>query len=346
MGQNIFQTTGVSSQFLFQTFRACQELGARKPVLLSALNLTERQLRDPQAIFDSEAITVLCQATAQELGRENIYRDIGYGIVPSGFSDIGYGAMFGDTVGDVLKAAATAMDFGINRPMFRWEQSESACRLLWDSASPVSQHLLSIIFATLSHIGTAVTGEDLTPVKAVYFARRQHWDGDDPETAENHWPQETWFFNQTETYLDLHRHVVDLPNPFRNPVVVGAMEDQLNRFQFAEGGRSSLVNRCYYYLLPLLDKSGLGIDATAETFGMAERTLRRKFVSEGTSFRRILEQVRRDTCQLYFLEGSRSLSEIATKLGYSELSALTRAYTAWYGRAPSRDMAAHIALAA
>jgi AraC-like DNA-binding protein len=79
---------------------------------------------------------------------------------------------------------------------------------------------------------------------------------------------------------------------------------------------------------------------------MAERTLRRKLVAENTSFRNILEKARRDACRLYFLEGTRSLSEIAAKLGYSELSAFTRAYTAWYGHPPSRDMAAISAIAA
>tara|TARA_R110000772_G_scaffold63045_4_gene141341 strand:+ start:1387 stop:2427 length:1041 start_codon:yes stop_codon:yes gene_type:complete len=346
MGQHVFQNISVSSQFLFQVFRSCQELGARKPVLLSALDLTDSHLRDPQARFDNKAITALCQATSRELGRDNILRDVGGGIVPTGFSDIGYRAMFEKTVGDVLQAAAVAMDFGVNRPLLRWEKSASACRLIWDSDSSTSRDLISLIFTTLSRIGNAVTSDDLTPIKAVCFAHREHWNCNGSERAENQPLTAPCFFDQSETYLELHKAIVDLPNPFGNPKVVGAGQHQLNRFQIKPGEPASLRNLSYNYLLYLLDKSGLSLDAAAETFGIAERTLRRKLVAEGTSFRRILEQVRRDTCQLYFLEGTRSLSEIATKLGYSELSAFTRAYTAWYGRSPSRDMAAHIVLAA
>ena len=82
------------------------------------------------------------------------------------------------------------------------------------------------------------------------------------------------------------------------------------------------------------------------TFGMAERTLRRKLGAKGLSYRQLLEQVRRDTCHLYFLEGTRKLSEISAKLGYSELSAFTRAYTGWYGHPPSQDSGMSTALAA
>lgn len=346
MGHNSLENNSVSSQFLFQVFRSCQELGARKPVLLSALNLTDSHLRDPQARFGREAITALCQATGQELRQENMFSDIGRGMIPAGFSDIGYAAMFGETVGDVLKAAVVAMDIGVNGPLLRWEESALTCRLIWDSNSNASSDLISLIFSTLAHISSAVTNDDMPSIKAACFAYREPRSCDGSLTLENNPLKIPCFFNQPETFLELHKHIVDLPNPFHNLMVVRAGQDQLNRLQIEGGGPVSLVSLSYNYLFHLLDKSGLSLDAAAETFGMAERTLRRKLFAEGASFRQILEQVRRDTCQLYFIEGTRSLSEIATKLGYSELSAFTRAYTAWHGRSPSRDMAAHIALAA
>lgn len=82
---------------------------------------------------------------------------------------------------------------------------------------------------------------------------------------------------------------------------------------------------CYDYLAYLLDKSRPNLHSAAETLAMAERTLRCKLVAEGTSFWQVLEFVRRDVCQLYFLEGTHELSDISTRLGYSELSAFTLA---------------------
>lgn len=346
MGQVNSDNISVSSQFLFQVFRSCQELGARKPVLLSALDIADSQLRDPQSWFGSDSISILCQATAQELQRENVTLDIGMGMAPTGFSDIGYAAMFGETVGDVMQAAATAMDFGADQPILRWEQSASTCRLIWDTRVDAPNELTGLIFSTLFQIGRTVTNGGLQPIKAICSSNRQPRKCDGFLTIENDKPGVPCYYNQMETFLELRRDIVDLANPFGNRTVERAGQDQLNRFQIDRTEPVSLARLSYNYLFHLLDKSGLSLDAAAETFGMAERTLRRKLVAEGASFRQILEQVRRDVCRLYFLEGTRSLSEIATKLGYSELSAFTRAYTAWHGRSPSRDMAAQIAFAA
>ena len=74
----------------------------------------------------------------------------------------------------------------------------------------------------------------------------------------------------------------------------------------------------------------------AASFGMSERTLRRKLVNEGMSFRDLLDFVRNDLCTLYFMEDARSLGEIALLLGYSDLSAFTRANKNWTGTPPSR----------
>ncbi len=345
MGRLNIDDTSVSSQLLFQVFRSCQELGARKPVLLSALDLTDAQLRDPRARFSARAITTLSETAAQELGRDDIFADIGRAMTPTGFSDVCYTAMFEETVGDVLQAAAAAMLAGTDKPLLRWEQSESVCRLIADSNSCVTNELIFIIFSALSYIGQIVTDGSVQLVKSASFTYRTSFDRNASMTLVKDDDRPVpCLFNQPDTYLELHKQVLDLPNPFANRNLVNMGQQQLNRFQVNGAKSVTLASLSYNYLFYLLDKSGLSLDAAAETFGIAERTLRRKLAAEGASFRQILEQVRRDTCQLYFLEGTRSLSDIATKLGYSELSAFTRAYTAWHGRSPSRDMAAQIAV--
>lgn len=346
MGQASLDNISVSSQFLFQVFRSCQELGARKPVLLSALNLVDSRLRDPHAKFDTAALTALCEATARELGQENIFPKIGSGMTPTGFSDNGYAAMFEETIGDVLQAFAMTIDYGTDKPVLQWQRSESDCRLIWNSDYPAAYDMTSVIFSLLFEVGATLTKGGLSPIKAAYFRHREPRNLDGFATTENHPLNIPCLFNQSVTGLEIHPHVVDLPNPFGNRMIARVSQHQLNGLDIDRDAPLPLTSISYSYLFGLLDKSGLSLDAAAETFGMAERTLRRKLVAEGASFRQILEQVRKDACRLYFLEGTRSLSEIATKLGYSELSAFTRAYTSWHGRSPSRDLAAHIALAA
>ena len=63
----------------------------------------------------------------------------------------------------------------------------------------------------------------------------------------------------------------------------------------------------------------------------------RKLVEEGHPFRQLLDRVRQDVCALYQMDGTRSLSEIALLLGFSDLSAFSRSYKRWHGVAPSLD---------
>lgn len=354
-------------------------MGARKPVLLSALDLADADLRDPRNTFSAKAITALYQVTGQELERDNIFLGVGRRLIPTGFSDIGYGAMFEETVGDVLKAAAAAIESGFNGPLLRWEESASSCRLVVNPDCNIARDLVFIIFSALSHIGDSLLGGGLLggglrgggarqgradtgsgsgtdtgtgknaandyshPVKSAFFKSRRPCNCEGFSLLSS---GPALLFDQSETSLEWHRDVMNLPNPYANREVVRAVQIHSSR-QLAGGNKADSLSRLSYtYLFPLLDRSGLSIDAAAETFGMAERTLRRKLAAEGASFRQILEQVRRNTCQLYFLEGTRSLSEIATKLGYSELSAFTRAYTAWHGHPPSQGKTAEIAVAA
>ncbi|MEW4468420.1 helix-turn-helix domain-containing protein [Parasphingorhabdus sp. JC815] len=324
-------------------------MGARKPVLLSALNKTETHLRCPQSKFPAQSVSTLCQATAQELDQDNIYLDIGRGITPSGFSDIGYAALFEDTVGGVLQSAVSAVNNGFSQPLLEWKQSPATCRLLVDPALKAPNDFISIIFCQLFHIGGLVAQGNKQHAALARFQFKQprgcSVTRNNTRAASDN-GEKPCLFGQSETSLEWQRSFLDLPNPLANRQVVQAADYQSRTYMLNDDEPASLSRLSYHYLFHLLDRSGLSIDAAAETFGMAERTLRRKLAMEGASFRQILEQVRRNTCQLYFLEGTRSLSEIATKLGYSELSAFTRAYTAWHGRSPSRGMALKVAVAA
>ncbi|HEY9091485.1 helix-turn-helix domain-containing protein [Parasphingorhabdus sp.] len=327
-------------------------------MLLSAIGLNDADLRDPRNQFSARNIATLYHATAKELKRENIIREIGRGMMPTGFSDIGHAAMFEESLGGVMQAAVAAIDSSFNVPLLSWEQTETSCRLVVNPDHNISSDLVFIIFAALAHMAGTVIGEIRTngqaarmasypqPLKTALFRSRppRHCDGFF-KSAGGLPDGPVFLFEQSENSLELHHDIMALANPFANREVVYAANSHAKRY-LADASESVSLNRlCYTYLFPLLDRSGLSIDAAAETFGMAERTLRRKLAAEGASFRQILEQVRRNSCQLYFLEGTRSLSEIATKLGYSELSAFTRAYTAWYGHSPSQGMAEEVAVA-
>jgi AraC-like DNA-binding protein len=74
---------------------------------------------------------------------------------------------------------------------------------------------------------------------------------------------------------------------------------------------------------------------TASALGIHARTLQRRLKSEGTSFEKIKDDVRRALAESLLVQPSVSLSHIASLLDYADSSAFSRSCRRWFGEAPS-----------
>jgi len=68
---------------------------------------------------------------------------------------------------------------------------------------------------------------------------------------------------------------------------------------------------------------------------LSVRSLQRKLALEGTSFRKILDNVRQEEAERLLKLKQISISEIAFRLGYAEQAIFTRSVYRWYGHSPS-----------
>lgn len=73
----------------------------------------------------------------------------------------------------------------------------------------------------------------------------------------------------------------------------------------------------------------------AGQLGIHERTLHRRLKIHGTSFSYELEQIRFTISQQLLTETNESLTNIALALGYSNVSAFSRAFRQWSGKSPA-----------
>jgi AraC-like DNA-binding protein len=68
---------------------------------------------------------------------------------------------------------------------------------------------------------------------------------------------------------------------------------------------------------------------------MSVRTLNRGLAAEGTTYREVLEQIRRELASRHLANAQSSIGEVAFLLGFSELSAFHRAFKRWTGQTPA-----------
>lgn len=72
----------------------------------------------------------------------------------------------------------------------------------------------------------------------------------------------------------------------------------------------------------------------AKRLGKSDRTLRRDLKAEGVTFRQLVDQVRCTRAKELLASPQASLAEVAYVLGFSEVSAMSRAFKRWAGMGP------------
>ncbi|WP_137152095.1 AraC family transcriptional regulator [Devosia sp. FKR38] len=76
------------------------------------------------------------------------------------------------------------------------------------------------------------------------------------------------------------------------------------------------------------------LPTVAAALGLGERTLRRRLAEHGTSFRLLLDELRRDLALRALADESRTVEEIAFALGFSEAANFRHAFRRWTAAAP------------
>ena len=73
----------------------------------------------------------------------------------------------------------------------------------------------------------------------------------------------------------------------------------------------------------------------AEDLYMSQRSLQRRLREEGTTYKELLNETRRDLAAQYIKVSGVSINEITYLLGFSEPSNFSRAFKRWTGVSPS-----------
>ena len=127
--------------------------------------------------------------------------------------------------------------------------------------------------------------------------------------------------------------VLDLPLPQANELTAQQCEEQCRALlerRTKRGGVARQVRNC------LIPASGNipTLEQVARGLHVSPRTLRRQLAQEGTSFRSLVTEVRLTLAEEYLSGGAMPVGEVATRLGYSDASSFTRAFTRQHGLPP------------
>lgn len=128
----------------------------------------------------------------------------------------------------------------------------------------------------------------------------------------------------------------DATKPFLtvNDAMWSIFEPELNKRLQALTPEAPFRERVRACLIEILAGGQTSMDDVASRLAVSSRTLQRRLQAEGTSFQKVLDDLREELARYYLTTSDYSSGQIAFLLGYEEPNSFYRSFRAWTGQTP------------
>ncbi len=141
-------------------------------------------------------------------------------------------------------------------------------------------------------------------------------------------------FNRETTALVFHRSELETPIVYSNPDILHIFEKHAENLLERLGRKKVYTRETGQLIVENLKGSAPNIKELSAKMAMSVRSLQLKLRGEGTTYTKIVENVRKELAQSYLSEGNHSVAEISFLLGYSEPCVFSRVFKNWVGATP------------
>jgi AraC-like DNA-binding protein len=133
--------------------------------------------------------------------------------------------------------------------------------------------------------------------------------------------------------------VLAAPMPGAAPHRLAALRAELHA-RVAAAAPADFTGRVTSAIREALAEGDAGIARVASRLGFSRAGLYRRLAAQGMDFSALTQSVRREMAEMYVAQPGIAFTDVALLLGYSELSAFSRAFARWTGLSPARYRAA------
>lgn len=141
-------------------------------------------------------------------------------------------------------------------------------------------------------------------------------------------------FSQPTTFLQFPLSYLSMPLRQPDAVLLNILEMQANQALALLPRNDVFLQEVRRLLVRLCREGAPTLEQVAEALYLTPRTLQRRLAEHEMRFQVLLDEVRLQLCEQYLQDDRLQLTDIAALLGYSDQSALTRAYRRWTGHTP------------
>ena len=316
----------------WKVLESAERAGADRARLMSRVGLDPDRLRDPEAHIPLATHHELWELAVEEASERALPLLVAEACEPATFNVLGYACMTAATAREALDRLTRFLSLFLQGETLTLERGDDV-RLVLHQTAP-------------KRLGRELSAES-TLAKIVLTIRTLLGDAT--------WsPSEVTFAHPAPSDTSHHARLFRCPVRFGAPRTELAIQNALLDRPLAKSdpGLSSFFER---HAETILERMGARADATAKVrravseavhggevsettvakrLGWSERTLRRRLGEEGTSFRQVLDDVRRELAQGWLVQSEMAIGEVAFLLGFSESSNFHRAFKRWTGQTP------------
>jgi AraC-like DNA-binding protein len=209
-------------------------------------------------------------------------------------------------------------------------EHEAAIRYGRVGGWPHCSYGIECLFGSLVRLGKLISPD--LPVLGVHFAHAAHGDicvyrafFGCPVT-----------FDAPHCEVVLRRAAIDVPVPTADPVLSRVLEEHLTHVLEHLPTEDAFVQRARRLLGDALQQqTDISLEQLARALHMGERTLRRRLEDHGTSYKNLLDELRRELACHYVARTEQSFEETGARLGFADISAFYRAFKRWTSTTPA-----------
>jgi AraC-like DNA-binding protein len=293
-----------------------------------------RSIDAPDAFVTLRQVEVLLASAERATGRLDLGFELGRRLDPTAHDVLGFALLTSPTLGHLLQLAVTYQR--LLQPFFTLALQRSTGRadLVYLPAvalSPRSVRVLEEAIVVSNHAGLRSTLGDRIPDYEVRMSIER------PPHAARYYdlrPARVCFGDASPGLrISFAAAALDRPLVMSNPRATRAAEERCKAMLRRTRVRRRWTEWCRTMLRESED-SRPTLDLLAGFMNISSRTLARHLEAEGTSFRDLSVRVRTERARRMLADGGQSVTQVAYRLGYTDVASFVRSFRAQTGRTP------------
>jgi AraC-like DNA-binding protein len=300
--------------------------------LCAAGGIREEELDDPERRFPIEALFSMIAYLMERTDDPALPIHLVESTETEDLGVMGFAILTSESSDEAIRRAVRFLALLCDRG--RWDLTHDEHEYRFEWMGPFPKTLPERVFAEANtaafiHHMRNTGARDEGPVEVTF----QHPPPVDTRAHRRFFRAPIHFSAPANTFRVRKRDVADVI-PRRADRAMNALFVRYAEAELAKIETQSFVDRVREAVSRSLASGEPSAPEIARRVGMSERTLRRSLARENTSFRALVDDLRRDRAQSLLAGRSATIAEIAFLLGFADASAFSRAFRRWCGLSP------------